>query len=131
MPKTVNPAKRPAEKARGKPAKKSEPIERLIVEMPEEKHRAIKIRAASLGMSVKDYALHAIEQHARVAKEELAAHPNRTPIEGSWHQKRIAIDTPIPKAAEIKAMSQAFGTIREFILRCIDIEMRSVITNVP
>lgn len=121
MAKAVSPGKRPP----GRPAK-SEPTERLSVEMPKERHRVIKMRAADLGMSVKDYALHAIAQCARTAKNELAAQADRAPIPGSWHEKRIVIDASISRAAEIKGASVAFGTMREFILRCIEIEMRGV-----
>lgn len=98
-------------------------IERLVIEVPQDKHMAIKIRSVALGKSLKDYALHAIELHAGQAIAEMQANPDRPPIEGSWHEKRIAIDIPPNQVAGIRDKASGFKTLREFVLRCIEMEM--------
>lgn len=98
-------------------------IERLVIELPLERHRAIKTRAVALDKSLKDYALYAIELHAEQAINEMAANPNRPTIEGAWHIKRIAVDIPPEQAAGIREKAASFKTMREFVLRCIEIEM--------
>lgn len=98
--------------------------ERIVVEVPEETHRAVKTRAAALGMSVKAYTMHAFDTYRATAEEELAANPDRQAIEGSWHQKRVAFNVKPEKVAEIKEAVGGFKTMRELLLRCIEVEMR-------
>lgn len=98
--------------------------ERIVVEVPPEQHRAVKARAAHLGMSVKAYTMHAFDTYRATAEEELAANPDRQAIEGSWHQKRVAFNVKPEKMAEIKEAVGGFKTMRELLLRCIEIEMR-------
>lgn len=101
-------------------------VERLVIELPLDKHMAIKMRAVSLGKSLKDYALYAIELHAEQAIAEMHANPDRRTIEGAWHQKRIAVDIPPEQAAGIRKQAEGFKTLREFVLRCIEVEMAGV-----
>lgn len=98
--------------------------ERVLVEVPNLKHNTIKARAALLGMSIKAYILHVVDQFAAQAKQELAADPSRKPFEGSRRQKRISIDIPPENARQIREAAAEFKTVREFILRCVEIEMR-------
>lgn len=99
-------------------------VERLVIELSVEKHRAVKMRAVALGKSLKDYALYAIELHADQAIAEALAHPDRPRIEGgAWHQKRIAIDIPPEDASRVREKGKDFKTMREFVVRCIEIEM--------
>lgn len=99
--------------------------ERIVVEVPEEMHRAVKTRAAALGMSVKAYTIHAFDTYRATAEQELAADPDRKLIEGSWHQKRVAFNVKPEKVAEIKEAIGDFKTMRELLLRCIEVEMRT------
>lgn len=99
-------------------------IERLVIELPQDKHMAIKMRSVALGKSLKDYALYAIELHAEQAIAEMQANPDRLTIEGAWHVKRIAVDIPPDQAAGIREKAAGFKTLREFVLRCIEVEMR-------
>jgi hypothetical protein len=98
-------------------------IERLVIELPVDKHMAIKMRSVALGKSLKDYALYAIELHADQAIAEMQANPDRPTIEGAWHVKRIAVDIPPDQAAGIREKASGFKTLREFVLRCIEVEM--------
>lgn len=100
-----------------------DPDERLTIEVPPEKHTAIKTRASSLDLSVKAYVLYAIERFAPAARQQLDANPDRKPIPGSWHQKRLGINLPPDKAVEVKQSAGPFKTMREFALRCIEAEM--------
>ena len=104
-------------------------IERLVIELPQDKHMAIKMRSVALGKSLKDYALYAIELHAEQAISEMAANPNRPTIEGAWHVKRIAVDIPPDQAAGIREKASGFKTLREFVLRCIEVEMAVVVSK--
>lgn len=99
--------------------------ERIVVEVPPEFHRVVKARAAHLGMSVKAYTIHAFDTYRATAEQELAANPNREAIEGSWHQKRVAFNVKPDKIAEIKEAVGDFKTMRELLLRCIEVEMRT------
>ena len=101
-----------------------EDTERILFEVPQEKHNAIKARAALLGMSIKTYVVHAIEKCAVQAKRELAAEPSRKPFEGSRREKRISIDIPPEQASRIRDGATEFKTVREYVLRCIEIDMR-------
>lgn len=101
-----------------------EDTERILFEVPQEKHNAIKARAALLGMSIKTYVVHAIENCAVQAKRELATDPSRKPFEGSRREKRISIDIPPEQASRIRDGATEFKTVREYVLRCIEIDMR-------
>lgn len=105
-------------------AKLTPGVERLVIELPLDRHTAIKMRSVVLGKSLKDYALYAIEHHAEQAIAEMQANPDRPTIEGAWHQKRIAVDIPPEQAAGIREKAAGFKTLREFVLRCIEVEMR-------
>ncbi|MBK9266206.1 MAG: hypothetical protein IPM54_41265 [Polyangiaceae bacterium] len=89
---------------------------------PQAQHDKSPRRA--LGMSIKAYILHVVDQFAAQAKQELAADPSRKPFEGSRRQKRISIDIPPENARQIREAAAEFKTVREFILRCVEIEMR-------
>ncbi len=106
-------------------AKLTPGVERLVIELPLDKHMAIKMRSVALHKSLKDYALYAIELHAEQAIAEMQANPGRPTIEGAWHQKRIAVDIPPDQAAAIREKAAGFKTLREFVLRCIEVEMRA------
>ena len=69
--------------------------------------------------------MHAVDTYREIAEKELAANPDRAPIEGSWHQKRVAFNVKPEKMAEIKAAVGNFKTMRELFLRCIEVEMRT------
>jgi len=63
-----------------------------------------------------------------MARASAAANPDRSTIEGAWHQKRIAIDIPPDQAASIREKAARFKTLREFVLRCLAIEMAMATT---
>lgn len=98
-------------------------LERLVIEVPEDRHAKIKTRAASLRKSVKAYVIDAIDQFSQAANVELVANPERKTIAGSWHQKRLVVEVPPEKAAEFKEAAKSFKTFREYALRCIEAEM--------
>lgn len=100
-------------------------LERLVVEVPEDRHAKIKTRAVSLRKSVKTYVIEAIENFSEAANAELAANPERKSIAGSWHQKRLVVEVPPDKAAAFKEGAKPFKTFREYALRCIEAEMAS------
>jgi uncharacterized protein (DUF1330 family) len=100
-------------------------LERLVIEVPEDRHAKIKTRAASLRKSVKAYVIDAIEQFSEAANMELVANPERKTIAGSWHQKRLVVEVPPEKAARFKEAAKSFKTFREYALRCIESEMAS------
>lgn len=104
-------------------------LERLVIEVPEDRHAKIKTRAVSLRKSVKKYVIEAIEQFAEAANAELAANPDRKSIAGSWHQKRLVVEVPPEKATTFKEGSKPFKTFREYALRCIEAEMASAKKN--
>lgn len=100
-------------------------LDRLVIEVPEDRHAKIKTRAASLRKSVKVYVVEALEQFSEAAHLALAANPERKSIAGSWHQKRLVVEVPPEKAAGFKEEAKAFKTFREYALRCIEAEMAS------
>lgn len=100
-------------------------LERLVVEVPADRHAKIKTRAASLRKSVKAYVIDAIEQFTEAASTELEANPDRKSIAGSWHEKRLVVEVPPDKAVTFKEQAKAFKTFREYALRCIEAEIAS------
>jgi hypothetical protein len=100
-------------------------LERLVIEVPENRHAKIKARAVILRKSVKTYVIEAIENFSDAANAELVANPERKSIAGSWHQKRLVVEVPPDKAAAFKAGATPFKTFREYALRCIAAEMAS------
>lgn len=98
-------------------------IETLLIEVPRDRHEAIQMRSNGFELTMKEYALYAIEQHAEQAIAEMKL--DRPTIEGPWHQKRIAIDIPPDQAAAIRKKAAGFKSLREFVLRCIDMEMKA------
>lgn len=98
-------------------------LERLVIEVPEDRHAKIKARAVILRKSVKTYVIEAIANFSAAANSELAANPERKSIAGSWHQKRLVVEVPPDKAATFKEDAKAFKTFREYALRCIEAEM--------
>jgi len=100
-------------------------LERLIIEVPEDRHAKIKARAVILRKSVKAYVIDAIQNFSEAANAELAANPDRKSIAGSWHQKRLVVEVPPEKAAAFKDAAKPFKTFREYALRCIEAEMAS------
>jgi hypothetical protein len=99
--------------------------ERLIVEVPKDRHAKIKARAALMRTSIKGYVVYAIYGFANAARAELVVDAERRPIDGSWHEKRFVVEVPPNTASNMKEAAKPFGTFREFALRCIDAEIAS------